>query len=330
MSFSNATRFPALDVPMPDHNGCAVVVAIIKGTFQILEDGTVVPAEPQVPIRINDELHDPDSPESSIRWPSDLCVAKHGTDVILIGEAISPEPVEVMDVAVKVRDVTVPLRVHGERVFYQGLMGVGIGPAAPFERKSLIYEKAYGGVTEDGWIVESRNRAGVGVAKRKSDLVGKSAPQIEHPSRPHTGAGDHHAPIGFGAIRSHWSPRLEHAGTFDPAWQATRMPAMPLDFDIRANNLAHPALIFDVPLAAGDEISVVGMSTRGVLSFRMPELGVVIRARSDVGGKVQIVPHIDTLLIEPGAHRFEIVARAAFPQGRGRDVLREIRIDLSA
>lgn len=330
MSFANSTAFPALDVPMPDQHGRAVVVAILKATFLVLDDGRVVPADEQVQIRVNDELHDPDSPESSIRLPTDVCVEKHGTDVIVVGEAISLQPVTRMDVAVKVRDVIVPLRIHGERVFYQGLLGVEIGPAATFERKQILYEKAYGGVSEDGRVVESRNRAGIGVAKRKSDLVGKPAPQIEHPARPHTSASDHHLPVGFGAIRSHWNPRLERAGTFDALWQETRMPAMPLDFDVHANNVAHPSLIFDVPLAAGDEISVVGMSERGVLSFRMPDLGLVIRARSDVTGKVKILPQIDTLLIEPGAHRIEVVARAAFPQGRGRDVLREIRIELGA
>src|SRR6185437_2937780 len=185
MSFSNATRFAALDVPMPDHTGRDVVIAILKGTFSVLADGRVVPSDEQAPVRINDELYDPDGAEGSIRLPTDVCVAKHGTDVIVVGEAISPKPVACMDVAVRVRGVTVPLRVHGERVFYRGLLNIEIGAAAPFERMPIVYEKAYGGVTEDGWIAEGRNRAGIGVTKRKADLVGKPAPQIEHPARPH-------------------------------------------------------------------------------------------------------------------------------------------------
>jgi hypothetical protein len=70
------------------------------------------------------------------------------------------------------------------------------------------------------------------------------------------------------------------------------------------------------------------MSTAGALSFLLPDLGVVIRARSDVSGKVVVRPRIDTVLVEPGARRFELVARASFPQGRGKDILREIRIDV--
>jgi hypothetical protein len=205
MSFSNATRYAALDIPFVDHHGRDVVIAIVKATFTVLDDGKLVPAEAPSPIRVNDELWDDDNPEASIRLPTDVCVEKLGTDVIVVGEAISSKPVTAMDVVTKVRDVNVPLRVHGDRQFYQGLLHVAISQAAPFERKPIVYERAYGGVSEDGWIVESRNRAGVGVAKKARDLLGKPAPQIEHPARPHTHASDHHPPVGFGAIRSHWS-----------------------------------------------------------------------------------------------------------------------------
>lgn len=327
MSFWNSTAFSALDIPMSDHGGRSVVVAIVKASFSVLDDGRVVPRDIPAEVRVNDELYDPDNPEGSVRLPSDVCVEKHGTDVIVVGDAIAPKPVSFMDVAVKVRDTTAALRVHGERVFHHGVLGVSIGKAAPFERMPIVYERAYGGVADGGWIVESRNRAGVGVAKKKSDLIGKPAPQIEHLARPHTNAGDDHPPVGFGAIRSHWSPRLEHAGTFDDEWQQTRMPAMPLDFDLRANNLAHPSLIFDQHVVAGDTIAIVGMSPEGVLSFRVPDLRLVLRARSDVSGRVAVRPAIDTILIEPAERRFEVVVRKAFLRGRARDVLREIRVD---
>lgn len=328
MSFVNATGFAALDVPIADHEGRAVVVAIVKASFALLDGGRVVPLDQQVPVRINDELHDPDNPEASIFLPTDVCVEKYGTDVIVVGEAISPRPVTVMDVAVRVRDVTVPLRVHGERVFYKSIIGVGIGKAAPFERKPIIYERAFGGMSDDGQIVESRNLAGVGVAKNKGDLVGKTAPQIEHPARPHTSADDRHPPMGFGAIRSHWSPRKDHAGTFNAVWERTRMPAMPLDFDIRANNQAHPSLIVDRHVAPGDDISIAGMTPEGVLSFRIPDLKVMIRARSDVSGRVEVRPPIDTIFVQPGERRVEIMLRKAFPLGRGKDKLRELRVDV--
>lgn len=328
MTFANNTPFAALDVPHPDHLGRPMIVAVVKASFTVRLDGELAPVERPREVRVNDELYDPDAPEGSVRLPTDVCVEKRGTDVIVVGEAVARKPVTVADVGVRVRDRQVPLRVHGPRVFVQDIADVTVGPAAPFERQPIVYERAFGGVADEGWTVESRNRAGVGVAKRAADLVGKPAPQIEHPARPHRRAGDAHPPVGYGAIRSHWSPRLELAGTFDETWQRTRMPLMPADFDLRANNVAHPSLVFDEPLRAGDPIVVSGMSEGPPLALQLPVLGVVVRGRSDIGGRVEVRPPIDTVIVEPSTRVLEITMRAAFPQGRGRDVLREIRVEL--
>jgi hypothetical protein len=328
MSFANSTPYTALDIPMLDARGREVVIAVVKAAFEVLPTGALVPAEKPAELAMADECYERDEPRSSIKVPTDVCVEKRGTDVVVIGHAISRKPVTVMDLAVKVRGVTAPLRVHGERLFYKGAVGVAIGPAARFERVPIVYERAYGGASEDYTVMEARNPSGVGVAKRKSDLVDTRAPQIEHPAHPHTSASDEHPPVGYGAIWSHWSPRRELAGTFDQAWLDTRMPLMPLDWDPGANNVAHPSLIFDPPLAPGDEISIVGMSLSGVLNFRLPRLPIVIRARFDRTGRVEQRPPIDTVIIRPEEGRVEVVARHAFPLGRARDVLREIRVEL--
>ena len=64
------------------------------------------------------------------------------------------------------------------------------------------------------------------------------------------------------------------------------------------------------------------------LAFELPRLPIVIAARSDASGRRVVRPPIDTVILEPGSGRVEIVARAAFPVGRGRDVLRELVVDL--
>lgn len=330
MSFVNATRYLAMDVPMPDPNGREVVIAIVKATFEVLDDGRVVFAEEQAPIALNDECWVKDDPQSSLKSASDVCIEKRGADVLVLGDAVSETKVKHVDVAVRVRELTVPLRVHGERLFQKGAFGVVIGPALPFTRMTLQYERAYGGATDDFMLVEERNPSGVGVARSKNDLVGTRAPQIEHPARPHTKAGEDHPPVGFGPIMSHWQPRRGFAGTFDSAWRDARMPLMPLDFDVRHNNVAHPALQLETPLAAGDEIAVNGMSERGVFVAKLPALDVVVRARFDRSGKVEARPSIDTLVVHPEQRRFEVVLRKAFARGRGDDVLRELRVDGSS
>lgn len=326
--FSNATPHPAVDVPLPDPAGRDMVVVVVKASYRVLSDGRVVPADPPSKIRAADVPYDPENPKSSVRYPSDVCLEKAGADVIVVGEAISPKPVPVMDVAVKVGERTAPLRVHGERVFYRRVVGMAIGPAAPFERMPIVYERAHGGASEDYSVMEPFNWSGVGVAAREGDLEGTPAPQIEHPDRPHGGSGDKHPPMGYGAIPAHWSPRREHAGTFDEIWQKTRMPLLPLDFSPRANNASHPSLFFEEPLLPGTPIAVLGMAEGGVLSFSLPDPKILIRARFSESGKTTVKARIDTLLVEPSKRTFEIVVRKAFPMGRGRDVLRELSADI--
>lgn len=324
--FCNNTSFPAQAVPSLDAKARDVVIVVTKATFEVGKDGALAPAREPVAIRMNDVAYNPDSATTSLRYPTDLCVEKGGTDVVVVGEAFSPRPAASVDVAIQARDRTAVLRVHGRRFFLPSPMGLSISPATPFERMPVVFEKAYGGVTEDFTVIEPRNWAGVGVAKRAKDLEGKPAPQIEHPSKPHCTGLDRHPPVGCGAIMTHWSPRRELAGTFDDLWRMTRMPALPIDFDIRFNNVAHPSLIFHPFLQPGEVVSVLGMSEE-LVRFAIPNLGLVVRARTDHVGTQQVALQVDTILIEPGLRRVELTARAAFPTGRGHAVLRELTLD---
>ncbi|UQA63174.1 DUF2169 family type VI secretion system accessory protein [Polyangium aurulentum] len=327
MSLANASPFAALPVPYIAPDGREVVIAIVKATF-VHQGGRLLPASVQSPVRIGDLPWDPKADGSSIRYPSDVATAKKGTDVIVVGEAISKRPVTVMDVAVQVRDVTAPLRVHGPRVYYRSLGKIAVGPAAPFERQPIVYELAYGGHSDDWSIVEPRNPVGTGVAKSPSDLVDRRAPSIEHPAHPISGPSDKPEPAGFGALGTHWFPRAQYAGTYDDAWRATRMPLPPLDFDIRFFNVAHPALQLDEPLVPGDAIAILGMHEAGLLRFDLPAVRVALHGKTDDGRTLSAAPRVDTVLVEPGRDRVELTFRHTFPRGRGRTLLREVRVDV--
>lgn len=330
MSFQNATPFQATLVPTTDKDGNAVALVVVKATFDILPDGRVVPSDEPSPLRPGDEMWSPKDPNSSIRLPGDLGLDKRGADVVIVGEAVSAKPVKVVDVVVKVGQHSAPLRVHGERVFCRGLSSVVVGPAAAFERMPIVYERAYGGASDDFTMVEERNPSGVGFDKKKSDLLDRPAPQIEHPARPHESASDRHPPVGYGAIMTHWLPRRAYAGTYDEAWTRERMPLLPADFDPRFNNVAHPSLVFDAPLAAGTPVAILGMTLGAPLSFAVPTLPVVVRGRYDVSGKVALPIEIDTLVVQPSLGRLEIAGRRVLAVGRGRDVLREASVDEGA
>lgn len=327
MTVANATRFAAEGVPYVAADGREVVVLVVKATFVILRDGTMVLAEEQVPVRLGDVVRDPDANDSSVVFPSDVTLEKKAADVVVVGEAVSPKPVRVMDVGVRIGERTVPLRVHGERVYYRAGARVAVGPAAPFERKAIVYENAYGGATPDFQRVERRNPVGRGVAASESDLVDTKAPSIEHPAEPITGAGQTPTPVGYGAIPAHWRPRSDLAGTYDEVWRTTRLPLLPLDFDPRFWSVAHPSM--QVPsLLPRTPIAVIGMREEGVLQIEVPELPVVARGRTDDGRRIEARPPIDTAVIVPGEARVELSLRAVFPLGRGRTSLREIRVDV--
>src|SRR5690242_11829585 len=111
MALLNATPSRALAAPTMDARGREGGVVIVKATFEVKEGGRLVRAEEPAPVRVGDVLRDPEDPKSSARYPSDVCVDKHGADVVVVGEAFSRAKVACMDVAVRVCDRTVPLRV---------------------------------------------------------------------------------------------------------------------------------------------------------------------------------------------------------------------------
>ncbi len=328
MSFANMTNYAALDVPFVAPDGTDVVVVVVKATFDLLKSCPQL-ADVQRPVRVADEVYDADAHDSSIRLPADIVVSKAGGDLIVVGEAIAAKPVIAMDVAVAIRDRIVPLRVHGERVYYRGMGGaLAVGDAAPFERKPIVYERAYGGTSADFTLVEHRNPVGCGVARRVDDLIGQRAPQIEHPAKPIGGAGVvNPEPAGFGAIGTHWEPRRSYAGSFDEAWQRERMPLMPRDYDMRHNNCAHPSMQLDRPFEPEEPLRILGMTEDQVLQFNLPQLTVKAAGRYDDGATDTLVMPVDTVLVEPNDACLELTARATFSLGRGGRLLRELRVE---
>jgi hypothetical protein len=328
MPLSNATPFQVEgDVPQLDHDGEEVLVVVIKATFERLDNGRLEPADEQTPVRLVD-VPNGDADHASILLPSDTMPYKPSADVIVVGSAIPPRPMEAWDIGVIARDTVHPLRVHGPRTFGSRFGVMTIGPAAKFEQVPVVYEKAYGGISEDLSEAEPRNMSGVGVAKHPRELDGKPAPQIEHPARPHLTSRDRHQPMGFGPLPMHWSPRREYYGDLlDPAYRTTRMPNAPRDFDMRFYLQAHPTLCLDGYLAPGEALSVLGMAEHGTFQVVVPEHRIVVRARYD-DRKSEHAPPIDTIVLLPNTQSFELLCRCTLPLGRTRGhLLRDVQVD---
>ena len=103
---------------------------------------------------------------------------------------------------------------------------------------------------------------------------------------------------------------------------------MPLDYDDAHANVAHPSLVFAEGLPLGTPIAIGNMIPEGLWRFALPPLAVRFDGLLEDGGVVTARPAIDTVLIEVTPGRVELTMRHAFRHGRGKSLLREIRVDV--
>ena len=328
----NATSFAADAIPLHDERGVDILVVVAKATF-FVRGGKLVIADDQAPVRMTDVHTDivavEEGRESSIRYPSDIAGEKSGADIVVVGNAISRKPVPSIDVAVRIPGRSVALRVHGERAFYKSTVGMRISEGKAVECAPITYERAYGGKSKDGSIIDWRNPVGRGVHKSSAELDLAPAPSIEDPLHPIEDARES-VPVGFGAIPMWWLPRRDWAGTMDAQWQAERMPLPPTDFDRRFYQIAHPSLQMERPLKAGDAIATYGLCADGLFEGVVPDITLVMHLRRNRAPSCSLPLVLDTALLEPEMARVEFTYRRVVPLGRGDTLLREVRLDVDA
>ncbi|HLL01396.1 MAG TPA: DUF2169 domain-containing protein [Myxococcaceae bacterium] len=300
-------------LPRLGQDGAPCVVVVIKQRFFLTLTGQVR-REPNVEVRLVDEPWDPEAEQSSIRRPTDLCLRKPSTDVVVSGSAMAPgrKPVKQLDVWVRVGPVSKRLRVFGTRVWFQGALGMTLSAPQPFQALPLRWEYAYGGMdTSNPKRVahEPRNPLGRGMCADPKTLNHQPGPQIEDPEELISSARSRPTPAGVGAIGPHFAPRVQYAGTYDDQWQKERMPLPPLDFDERHNQVAPPGLISPSPLLGGEPVELVGLNEVGPLQFELPRLSFHVGSQT-AQGRQEHRPMLDTVLLEPNERSFELTWRS--------------------
>lgn len=318
----NLTDFEVHPQLLVDKQG-EVLACIIKATFTLPEDSSTLELaeeDDQRLIRMADvPWGEPE--KSSILFPSDLCVRKPGTDVIVVGEGFAPNevPVPYFDVAVRAGYLQKALRVYGLRVWEAA--GRGISAPRNIDRIQLRYDYAWGGFDDSNpekIIEEARNPIGMGCVGNPDSLTHQPAPNIEDVANPISNWKTRPPPAGIGAIGRHWEPRRSHVGTYNEAWLNDRAPLPPLDQDDRVNICASPGLWTETPLRGGEEIALLNMRLGGgARQFFLPRVGVELEFHSK-GREPEIrTPHLDTVIVdalqlEPGEPiAVELVWRAA-------------------
>ncbi len=323
LELHNSTPFAAALVPGLDRRGRGIVTVVVKGTFALGRTSDALPAaQAQVPIAHADTWHGKPG-ASSIRYESDLCPAKPGTDVLLVGHAYAPSAgATSADVAVEVGPIRKVVRAFGERHYQTAVGGAALSKPQPFERVPLLYERAFGGVdTSDddprNHAADRRNPVGTGfvAAPESNRFEGRPAPNLEAPRQLIRGPGDRPPPAAFGVIGRDWLPRAAHAGSYDERWRRERCPLLPDDFDERYFQTAAPDQVATPHLRGNERMRVSGATPHGELGFALPGVALDVSLRLK-GAALRHRPVLDTLLVEPDERRAVLTWRLTVPCGR--------------
>lgn len=320
MELVNETPFRAERVVLADPEGRDLLVVIVKATFRLNGSRPPSIADDQVPIQMADTFHG-DPGESSVRYESDICPFKPGTDVVLLGHAYAPRGrLPFVDVSLTVGPLKRVRRVFGDRTWKKGFGGPVIPPPQPFERIPLVWERAFGGKDQsapgpEDHETEDRNPMGTGLLARKStlDCSEVALPNMEDPAALISGRNDRPAPVGFGFIGRHWKPRVAYAGTYDASWEEERGPLLPEDFDPRYYNGAHPDLVLPGRLAGEEPVDLQNASPEGRLRFSLPRVDLRVVSVSNTWEPTDVEMSADTLVLEPDESRMTIVWRGSQP-----------------
>ncbi|HYO73706.1 MAG TPA: DUF2169 domain-containing protein [Archangium sp.] len=262
-----------------DKQGVHHWLVAVKATFDIKENGALKLSDEQPPPLLEPEYRGAPI-TTSLRLDSDLLAVKPGTDVILDACAHAPggRATGIVPVSLKVGSVQKTLLVHGVRVYYRGALGLTTSEPRPFVTSPILYEWAFGGNDTSHpdprkHRVDLRNPIGKGIAADANHLEYQPAHAIEYPGVNPAKVG----PAGFGPIASFWSPRLERAGTYDSRWEALKKPLLPDDYDERYALSSPDDQRPVAPLRGGETVSLVNMTSEGMLRFNLPRIYLVFR-----------------------------------------------------
>ncbi|EYF02870.1 DUF2169 family type VI secretion system accessory protein [Chondromyces apiculatus] len=311
LQLKNTSPFKASMALFPDAAGVDTLYVAVRATFTV-RGGALQVAEVQEPLKLADEYWG-EPGASSLKHAADLHLGKPATDIALLGDAWAPRgrPVPQRDVSLRIGPVTKTVRVFGERT-WRGPLDLRISPPIPFERIPLVYEHAFGGVSkhdpEKGPLeIDWRNPVGIGFGMRKApeDQAMRKLPNLEDPRQLITSPRDRPAPASFGFIAASWEPRRRYAGTYDDAWQETRAPYLPKDFQPRFFNAAHPDLVCPGHLRGGEPVHVEGASVDPLI-FPLPacDLDVAVTIARDVARPPM---KLQTVVLEPTPGRLAMV-----------------------
>ncbi|MCL2875048.1 MAG: DUF2169 domain-containing protein [Betaproteobacteria bacterium] len=323
--------FTAYDVSGYEH-----LVTIVKATWQIpTGDHPPYPIIPPPPFCIADEFHG-EAGLSPMRYGSDYFRFKSRCDVLFDSVAHAPDgkPVPRLDVSVQVGNWRKKLRVHGDRKWQHGLVGLTPGEAEPFVSIPLHFGRAFGGSREYGndkrceSLLSNPSGIGWGGPHTWHKLKGEPVPNLEYPNDPILDPQGGHRPAALSAVPGHWDPRRRYTGTYDDAWRRDRSPLLPDDFDERFYQSAPEDQQLSYP-HGGEQVVLRNLLARAEeVSFKLPPLaGIKLHVTRNDDSVQTLDAYPDTLFFETESNRFSVIWRASALLRRNLIEVDEIELD---
>ena len=291
-----------------DKDGVHEWIVAVKATFEVKASGSLVLADEQLEPLLVPEYNGEDG-ASSLRYDSDLVGPKPTTDVILNGTAYAPKGRASTEFLVSIRlgGIHKQIKVIGHRTWERRLLSNGPSAAEPITKVPIVYERAYGGFEQSdpdpiNQRLDTRNPVGCGLVPQ----VGQALPNFEYPSARQEKAG----PAGFGALASYWSPRRELNGTYDDAWQQSRYPLAPADWDPRSLLCSPPDQRPETHLEGGELVELENVTPDGLLRFTLPRMRFTFRTLFSTVSGTRAKEHagrLATVILEPDHPRVILV-----------------------
>ena len=282
------------------------LTVVVKGTFDLVPAGEC-PLSGLQALLTGDEYHDGDV-ERSARYASDFALLKPRAECLLMGSYRAPGavPVTAAAVAFRVGKVMKRLALVGDRHWKAGVLGGATDPL-PFQTMPLCWERCFGG----SGVAE--NPVGRGLAPlRASGQLPIALPNIESPTAMVRSAADRPDPAGAFPIAPTWPSRRAFGGTYDEAWQKTRWPFFPEDFDWGYFNAAPRDQQIEGYWRGDEEIELTGLHpAEPLIRCRLPGVRprVFLHHTGADAGLREVALNLDTITLDVDTLRVHCVWR---------------------
>jgi len=271
----NQSLYPVQAIEHHFYHGNRYHCVTAKVTVRWDDEGRLysVPRQPEI---AREDIWRDQPDRSSLLIASELIPYKPTTDILVIGSVRPPDgrPTRTWAGALVIGEREKRLRFHGPRSWRHSLLsGWTLSEPEPCTQVALLYENAYGGVSDmtkaefDEGEYYADNPHGCGyLGKRRPDTAQiYRAPQIEAWDGTVDQLGRDRPVGGFGPLPGFVPARAQYAGSWTP-----ETTSIPLDMDMQYWNVAPLDQRSGEFLKRGDRISLVNLRPGNPLTLEMP------------------------------------------------------------